>query len=107
MADIKRRSLIFLKGKEVKLFGTSLAINKAFQIGEGGPANILSFTEQAVEVKLKEAPVAGSEAQVKESSTKKTRTTVFNPYDLSTEELFELADFQIRIWAKHCCNTWT
>lgn len=100
MADIKRRSLFFLKGKEIKLFGNSLAINKAFQIGEGGPPNILSFTEQPVEPKGKETLAGGGpEAQVKEQP-KKMRTVLFNPYGLTEEDLFELADFQIRIWVE-------
>ncbi|WP_315819405.1 hypothetical protein [Paraflavitalea speifideaquila] len=93
MADIKRRSLLFLKGKEIKLFGNSLAINKSFQIGEGGTPNILSFTEQQVEVKAKEIPAEGAEAPAK-APPKKTRTTVFNPYGLTEEDLLNWQIFR-------------
>ncbi|MDF2189830.1 hypothetical protein [Paraflavitalea sp. CAU 1676] len=103
MADIKRRSLILLNGKELKLFGNSIAINKSFQIGEGGTPNILSFTELPSEKtkpeKPKEPAAEGSEPQKKEPS-RKSRITIFNPYNLTEEELFEVADFQIRIWVE-------
>ena len=46
MADLKRRTLQLSSGKQVKLFGNSVAISKSLEIGEGGPPNILSIIEE-------------------------------------------------------------
>jgi len=78
MADFKRRTLTLSTGKQIKLFGNSLAIGKSLEIGEGGAPNILSS-------------FSGIDSG-------KSNMTVSNPYKLSTEELHEIADFQIQLW---------
>ena len=44
MADLKRRTLYLSSGKQIKLYGTSIAIGKSLEFGEGyAPNIILSF----------------------------------------------------------------
>lgn len=78
MADFKRRTLTLSTGKQIKLFGNSLAIGKSLEIGEGGAPNIFSS-------------FSGIDSG-------KTSLTVTNPYKLTAEELHEIADFQIQLW---------
>ena len=78
MADFKRRTLTLSTGKQIKLFGNSLAIGKSLEIGEGGPPNIFSS-------------FSGIDSG-------KPSLTVTNPYKLTAEELHEIADFQIQLW---------
>lgn len=78
MADFKRRTLTLSTGKQIKLFGNSLAIGKSLEIGEGGAPNIYSS-------------FSGIDPG-------KSVTTVNNPYKLTVEELHEIADFQIQLW---------
>ena len=48
MADFKRRTLLLSSGKQIKLFGNSIAIGKSLEIGEGYAPNIFScVAEQA------------------------------------------------------------
>lgn len=78
MADFKRRTLTLSTGKQIKLFGNSLAIGKSLEIGEGGAPNLFSS-------------FSGIDPG-------KFSSTVANPYKLSAEELHEIADFQIQLW---------
>jgi len=78
MADFKRRTLTLSTGKQIKLFGNSLAIGKSLEIGEGGAPNIFSC-------------FSGIDPG-------KSSVTVTNPYKLTAEELHEIADFQIQLW---------
>lgn len=78
MADFKRRTLTLSTGKQIKLFGNSLAIGKSLEIGEGGAPNVFSS-------------FAGIDLV-------KSSTTVNNPYKLTSGELHEIADFQIHLW---------
>lgn len=93
MADIKRRNLLFSSGKQVKLFGNSIAISKSGEIGEGYAPNLFSFFEQVLESK----PTIENTDKA-HASKGKTVTGVANPYNLTAEELAELADFNIRLW---------
>lgn len=78
MADFKRRTLSLSTGKQIKLFGNSLAIGKSLEIGEGGAPNIFScFTGQDVG---------------------KSGSIVSNPYKLTADELHEIADYNIQLW---------
>ncbi len=45
MADLKRRTLQLSSGKQIKLYGNSVAINKSLEIGEGYAPNILSLVD--------------------------------------------------------------
>ena len=78
MADLKRRTLLLSSGKQIKLFGNSIAIGKSLEIGEGYAPNILSC--------------------MSEQAPGKSTGTVNNPHDLSSEEMMELADYNIRLW---------
>ena len=78
MAEFKRRTLILSSGKQVKLYGNSLAIGKSLEIGEGYAPNIFSSVETQLEGKT---PVA-----------------VSNPHKLSQDEIMELADYNIQLW---------
>lgn len=78
MADFKRRTLILSTGKQLKLFGNSLAIGKSFEIGEGGAPTLFSCFES--------------------QESGKVNYSVANPYQLTPEELHEIADYNIRLW---------
>jgi hypothetical protein len=78
MADFKRNTLLLGSGKQIKLFGNSMAIGKNLQIGEGYAPNIFSCLKVEPESK------AGS--------------IVSNPYKLNAEELHDLADYNIQLW---------
>jgi len=78
MADLKRRTLQLSSGKQIKLFGNSVAISKSLEIGEGYAPNILSLIE--------------------EQSDGKTPPGLSNPHKLSVDELMDLADFNIQLW---------
>ena len=78
MAELKKRLLSFSNGRQIRIWGNSIAIGKSLELGEGYAPNIFSFS----------APDG------KEKST----GTVSNPYRLTKDELLELADYQIRLW---------
>ena len=78
MADLKRRTLQLSSGKQIKLFGSSVAISKSLEIGEGYAPNILSLIEEQPDGK-------GSGG-------------LSNPHKLTVDELMDLADFNIQLW---------
>ena len=78
MADFKRKTLVLSTGKQVKLFGSSMAIGKSLEIGEGYAPNIFSYIQEQVEGK--------------------NILLVSNPHKLTPEEMMELADYNIRLW---------
>ena len=78
MAEFKRRTLLLSSGKQIKLFGSSIAIGKSLEIGEGYAPNIFSCSTNAVDPK---AP-----------------PSVANPNALTREEMMELADYNIQLW---------
>jgi hypothetical protein len=79
MADLKRKILYLSSGKQLKLYGNSLAIGKSLEIGEGYAPNIFSCTAD-------------------DSASGKPARTVSNPHQLSAADLQELADYNIRLW---------
>ena len=78
MAQFRRRTLFLSTGKHIKLFGNSLAIGKSLEIGEGYAPNIFS---------------AAPENQTEIASSK-----IANPFQLTSGELMEIADFNIQLW---------
>ena len=78
MADFKRRTLLLSSGKQIKLFGNSIAIGKSLEIGEGYAPNIFSC-------------IAGQ-------APTKTSAAISNPYDLTPDEIMELADYNMQLW---------
>lgn len=100
MTDFKRRTLILNSGKQIKLFGNSLAIGKSLQIGEGYAPNIFSCTEQLQQTKVT-TDVSKTTQENKppgDQPTKKIIINMINPYQLTEAEIFELADYNIRLW---------
>ena len=82
MAQIKRKTLTLSTGKQIKLYGTSIAISNNLEIGEGYTPNIFSSAPEHLTAK----------------TTDKTALPNANPYQVSNDELHELADFNIRLW---------
>lgn len=78
MAELKRRMFQLSTGKQIKLFGNSMAIGKSLEIGEGYAPNIFSCIE--------------------EQGDGKPTSAVSNPHKLTLEELMELADYNIQLW---------
>jgi hypothetical protein len=78
MAGFKRRTLLLSTGKQIKLFGSSIAIGKTLEIGEGYAPNIFSCVEEQPE--------------------SKNMVSVSNPHKLTPEELMEMADYNIQLW---------
>ena len=78
MAELKRRNFLLSTGKQIKLFGSSMAIGKSLEIGEGYAPNIFSYIEEQPEGK--------------------TTPAVSNPHKLTPDEMMELADYNIQLW---------
>lgn len=76
MAEYKRKNLLLTTGKQFKLYGTCIGISKTLEIGEGFVPNIFSCMD-------------GPEEKLQ---------SVANPHKLSSEELHEIADYNIRLW---------
>ena len=82
MAEFKRRTLILSSGKQIKLYGDSMAIGPSLELGEGSAPNIFS-----------QAP-----SHFTENATDKSPSKIANPYRLTAEELHDIADYNIQLW---------
>jgi hypothetical protein len=71
MADFKRRTLVLSSGKQLKLYGSSIAIGKSLEIGEGYAPNIFSLGND---------------------------NKLYNPHQLNADELMDMADYAIQLW---------
>lgn len=78
MAEFKRQTFQLSTGKQIKLHGNSFFISKSLEIGEGFVPNIYSLFEEQFDGK--------------------SSTTVSNPHKLTSADLQELADYNIRLW---------
>ena len=78
MAELKRRTFLLSTGKQIKLFGSSMAIGNSLEIGEGYAPNIFSCIEEQPEGK--------------------NAANVSNPHKLTADEMMELADYNIQLW---------
>ena len=78
MAEFKRRTLHLCSGKQIKLFGASLAIGRNLEIGEGYAPNFLAAIESQPDNKI----LSG----------------VSNPHRLTVEELMDISDYNIQLW---------
>ena len=100
MTDFKRKTLYLTTGKQIKLFGNSMAIGKSLEIGEGYAPNIFSCIEQSQDDKtsneISKEPQEGN--VVKQTQTKKFTAAVSNPHKLAAPDLMEIADYNIRLW---------
>jgi hypothetical protein len=81
MAKYVGRTLEFSTGKQIRLFGNCVAIDKSLRIGEGYALGILS-------------------GKIDQDGQRR----VFNPHVLSSGELVDLADLNIRLWEKLKAN---
>lgn len=101
MTDFKRRTLFLTTGKQIKLYGNSLAIGSSLEIGEGSAPNIFSYVEREVESKKKveivEEKEDNEEKPVKKV-VKKRQLIVQNPHQLTSSDLLEIADYNIQLW---------
>lgn len=70
MAEFKKKVLVLQSGKQVRLYGTSVAIGKSLEIGEGYAPNVFSAAGDGVS----------------------------NPHGLTMEELMEIADYAMQLW---------
>jgi hypothetical protein len=71
MTNFKRRTLFLSTGKQIKLFGNSLAIGKSLEIGEGSAPNIFScFSESTEENEPVEISTKSEERQKPNGSVK-------------------------------------
>lgn len=78
MAEYKKNIIVLSTGKQIKLFGTCIGISKSLEIAEAYAPNLLSNSNDLVNVG--------------------TGNEVSNPKNLSVEEIQEIADFNIRLW---------
>ena len=101
MTDFKRRTLFLLTGKQIKLYGNSIAIGSSLEIGEGAAPNIFSFIEQQPEEKTDaETPVVVQDGKPsKEKTAKKSSAAIHNPHKLTVMDILEIADYNIRLWS--------
>lgn len=78
MAEIKRRTVIFSTGKQIRIFGNSLGIGKTLEVGEVYMPNFFSLNN--------------------ETDPEDTSRIVQNPHRLTAAELMELADLMMLYW---------
>ncbi len=78
MAEIKRKMLLLSSGKQIKLTGTGLAIAKNLNISEGYVPYVFSCAEEQKENNV------GS--------------IILNPYKLTADEIYDIADYNIQLW---------
>jgi len=101
MAEFKRRTLYLASGKQVKLFGNSIAIGRSLEVGEGYAPNIFSCLQQESEITKPSTTIVkipGESSKEKEKPAVKVTATVSNPFRLSETDLMEIADYNIRLW---------
>lgn len=100
MTDFKRRTLFLRTGKQIKLYGNSMAIANTLEIGEGSAPNILSFFEQQQEEKtiIENANPSPETRPVKENPAKKSTAAILNPHQLTVMDILEIADYNIQLW---------
>lgn len=78
MAELKRKNLVFQNGKQLKLYGNSFSISRNLEIGEGAVPHIFCEGQDMI--------------------SGKNNAVVKNPFQLSQDELMELADYNIQLW---------
>jgi hypothetical protein len=100
MAEIKRRTLLLSTGKQIKLYGNSLAIGSTLEVGEGAAPNLFSIMEQLAEPRTVPESIQNmaSDKLSKDKTVKKSTTIVLNPHRLTKEEIIEVADLSIQLW---------
>lgn len=100
MAEFKRRTLYLSTGKKIKFHSSSIAIGKSLELGEGYVPNIFSLTQQNMvdNLSLFSAKQETPEKLFSAKVAQKTPHSVSNPYQLTPDEVLEIADYNIRLW---------
>ena len=100
MTEFKRRTLFLNTGRQIKLYGNSMAIAASLEIGEGSAPNIFSFIEQNPSDKSNsEISITSPDGKLlKDKLSKKSTAEVLNPHRLTETDLMEIADYNIRLW---------
>jgi hypothetical protein len=100
MAELKRRTLTLASGKQIKLYGNSMAIGASLEIGEGSAPNIFAFMEQQPEEKpsVEQTSISETGKALIENHSNKTTALVINPFRLSASDLMEIADYNMQLW---------
>ncbi len=78
MAEIKRKTLLFSSGKQIKLTGTGLAIAKNLNVSEGYVPYVFSCAE--------------------DQKDNTTGSIILNPHKLTADEIYDMADYNIQLW---------
>lgn len=78
MAELRKKLLSLASGRQVRLYGSSIAISKGLEIGEGCAPNIFSFS--------------GTEGPGDPDGK------VINVHNLTANDLEEIADYNIQLW---------
>ena len=91
---------MLVNGKQIKLYGSSMAIGASLEIGEGSAPNIFAFMEQQPEEKPAPENTLATEGakSLKENRNNKTTAVILNPFRLSASDLMEIADYNIQLW---------
>src|SRR5450631_2580486 len=100
MADFKRRTLYLSTGKQIKLFGTGIAIGKSLELAEGYTPNVFSLSGSGFEESVSSNPETESAGAIpaRTKRVSKTSAGISNPYRLRSDEILEIADYNIRLW---------
>jgi len=99
MAELKRRTVLLSTGKQIKLYGNSLAIGSGLEIGEGAAPGLFAYLER--QPATKNGTPAGAVTEENKDEKPKApagSASVLNPHGLNREEICELADYAIRQW---------
>ncbi|MBZ4188971.1 hypothetical protein [Niabella beijingensis] len=78
MAEIKRRTILFSTGKQIRIYGNSVGIGKTLEVGEVYMPNIFSLNN--------------------ETNQEEKSRIVQNAHRLTAEEFMELADLMMQYW---------
>lgn len=78
MAVIKKRVLMLSSNRQIRLSGHTLCISNSLEIGEGFTKNLFGLPEVT---KPGQGPLP-----------------IVNPFALTREDLFEIADYKIFLW---------
>jgi hypothetical protein len=70
MAEFKKKVLVLSTGKQIQLYGTSIAIGRSLEIGEGYAPNVFSSSCEGVS----------------------------NPHQLTVGEVMEISDYGMQLW---------
>ncbi|MFX1705075.1 hypothetical protein PV783_14025 [Chitinophaga sp. CC14] len=80
MAKIKANTLILASGRQIKLRGGTISIASSLELGDGYTSGVFNFNSDS-----KYTPEINK---------------ISNPYNLTAEEIHEVADLMISLWVE-------